>query len=295
MGSFYRRLAASFRLLRFDRPGTGLADRDVYDFTLERQLEYLQTVIVASGEEQVALLGRSFSGPLAIAYAVAHPERVSHLVLFGSAPRFVSAPDYPEGLSQALVDAVAKLVAAEWGLGSRTAADIMLPGLREDQLSWYSQYQLSSSSAEVAVEIIAQHTRWDVRNLLPRVRVPTLVLHRRDDRTVALAAARNMAAEIPGSRLKILEGQANLPFYEDATSVLTELESFLSPAASRLSLREQEVLQHLEGGHSNRTIAAALSISENTVARHLANIFLKLEVGSRTAAIRRGRTLGLLK
>lgn len=294
IGTYHRTLAAGRRLIRYDRPGIGLADRTDYDFSLERQLEYLDTLLEAAGEDQVALMGHSFSGPIAIAYAATRPEKVSHLVLFATAARLIGAPDFPEGLNPKLAAAIEQLVLAEWGLASRAIAEIMLPGVDPERVEWFAEYQRTATTAEVAAEIIRVQGAMDVREMLPRVQVPTRVLHRQDDRAVTLAAARHLAAGIGGARLKILPGAANLPFYEDMEAIVEEIDGSLNPASGLLTEREAAVLAKLDEGLPNRTIGHQLGVSEHTVARHLANIFLKLDVGSRGAAVARARSLGLL-
>jgi pimeloyl-ACP methyl ester carboxylesterase len=251
-------------------------------------------VLDACGEERVAVLGRSFSGPVAIALAVTHPERVSHLVLFGTAARIVAGPGFPEGVPIRLADAVQRLVLAEWGLASQTITSLLLPEVSPAVAARYAEYQRHCASPEVAAALVKALVGMDVTDRLTAVGVPTLVLHRRDDRMVHLAGGRLLAESIPGARLRVLDGSENLPYFGDSDSIVAEIGAFLNPATAQVSRRELEVLNALALGLSNRGIAETLGIAEATVARHLANLFVKLDVGTRAAAVIAGRSTGLL-
>lgn len=294
MGAFHRGVAARRRLIRYDRPGLGLADRVLSDYSLAGAVAHATTILDACGEQRVAVLGRSFSGPVAIALAVAHPERVSHLILFGSAARIVAGPGHPEGVSLGLTDAVERLVRAEWGLAAQTMTALLLPDVSQAEAARYAGYQRQCASPEVVAAMVAALVTMDVTHLLPDIRVPTLILHRRDDRTVPLAAARRLAHNVPGAQLRILEGSANLPYFGDRRAIVAEIDAFLAPPAIAITPRELEVLTRLADGHGNRAIAIALGISPATVARHVANLFIKLNVSSRSTAVLEARSLALL-
>lgn len=294
MGGFFRALASRHRLIRYDRPGTGLADRSWSGFDLERELDMMRRVLDACGEPRVALFARNMSAPIGMAFAARHPDRVSHLVLFGCSSPLMATAESPHGVSPALADAVVRLIGAEWGLGSSAVAQIMLPEASPAERARHAEYQKVAATAEVMAAIIRDHFSLDIGDLVEQVSVPTLVLHRRDDRTVSLAAARSTAERIPGARFEVLDGSANLPFYGDTSAVLEAIMSFLDPGRHVLTDREREVLCLVAEGSSNREVAAALRVSPNTVARHLANVFLKLDVTSRSAAVAAARRASLL-
>jgi DNA-binding NarL/FixJ family response regulator len=194
-----------------------------------------------------------------------------------------------------LATAIEQLVLAEWGLGSKAMGELMMPNASAEQLTWYSAYQRTAASPEAAAAVIRDTIRVDVAEYLGQIRVPTLVLHHRDDRVLPLACGERLAAKIPGGRLLVLEGSATSPFFGDQEAVISAIESFVNPRAAVLTRRELEVLGRVADGLSNRGIACDLHISEDTVARHLANVFLKLEVGSRGAAVARARVLDLFR
>ena len=294
VGEFNRSLSAHHRLIRYDRPGMGLSAGEMADFTWERQLEQIDMVLDEAGEDRVVVFGKAFSGLLAIAYAARRPERVSHLILFDCAERILSAPHFPFGVSEKLAEAIHQLVLAEWGLGSKAIGELQMPNASATELAWYSAYQRMACSPEAAAAVIRATIHIDVSEDLPHVQVPTLILHHRDDRLLPLPCGERLAERIPGARLLVLDGSATLPFFGDQEAVISAIESFLNPHAAILTRRELEILDLAAAGLSNRLIGGDLHISEDTVARHLANVFLKLDVGSRGAAVARARKLELL-
>jgi pimeloyl-ACP methyl ester carboxylesterase/DNA-binding CsgD family transcriptional regulator len=293
-GEFNRALASRHRLIRYDRPGIGLSAGEVTDFTWDRQLQHIDLVLDEAGEDRVVLFGKAFSGPLAIAYAALRPDRVSHLVLLDSAERIMSAPHFPYGVSEKMAEAITGLVLAEWGLGSKAIGQLTMPNASAYELAWYSSYQRLASSPEAAAAVISATANVDVSEYLPQIQVPTLVIHHGDFCFFPLCCGERLAEGIPGARLLVLDGSTRFPFFGDQEAVLSAIESFLNPRRPMLTRRELEVLGQAAAGLSNRRIGSGLYISEDTVARHLANVFIKLEVGSRGAAVARARFLELL-
>lgn len=293
-GAFFRSLADRHRLIRFDRPGTGMSDRDFARYDVDHEVDAVRRVLDAAGEEQVAVFARNLSGPVGVAFAARHPDRVSHLVLFGSACPVVAGADRPHGIDPALAEALACLAEAEWGVASSALAEYLLPGASGAERTAQAEYQRLAVGATAAAAIIRDHCAMDVAHEMARVEAPTLVLQRRDDRAYTLGAARAMADAIPGARLQVLDGSASLPFYGDQRSVLDAILAFLQPSGGQLTAREREILHLVTEGLSNREIAAALYVSPHTVARHLANVFLKLDVSTRNAAVAAARRGGLI-
>lgn len=293
IGDFYRRLAGSHRLIRYDRPGMGMSTTgQPSDHSLEGQVADILSVLDAAGERRVAVLGRSIGGPAALALAALHPERVSHLVLFGTATTMM--PDGPAGVDRRLAGAVAQLIEADWGLAAKTIAAMMLPDLDPALVDWYATYSRDAASPESVLELITAHRSIDVLPLVARIRAPTLIVHNRHDRTVPLARAQALADAIRGSRLVVLEGASNLPFFAP-DPLLARLLDFVNPAGAQLTQREQSVLQAVAAGLSNLEAGESLGVSAHTVARHLANVYQKLGVHSRSAAVARARLLGHLE
>ncbi len=294
VAGFHRALSERFRLIRYDPPGIGLAGAGLPDFGLEAQVAHAEAVIDASGESEVAVFATGFAGPVAIALAVRRPELVQKIVLFGTAAAFLADHDHPDGLTPGLPDAVERLVRADWRLGSRVVAELLLPGVAPQELLWYSEYQRVCATAESAAAMLRASCALDARHLLGEVRAPLLALRRQDAYLATASVQRRLVQAVPDGRSRTLPGSSALPYFESADAVVSEVEAFLRPAHGRLTARELTVLARLREGLSNRAIARELGISEHTTARHLANVNVKLGVNSRGAAVARALELSLL-
>jgi DNA-binding CsgD family transcriptional regulator len=186
---------------------------------------------------------------------------------------------------QSLVD----LTRAEWGIGSRALADLFVPEADSQQQAWFTAYQRAAMSPQVAADFVAGAIKHDVRNLLPNVQAPTLVMHRRDDCLIPFNTSEYLAAGLPCAQLHALEGVHHAPYFGDSESVTRSVGSFLATEdgdseTARLSAREVEVLGLVASGLGNREISTRLSISPATTSRHLVNIYAKLGVSTRAAA-----------
>jgi pimeloyl-ACP methyl ester carboxylesterase/DNA-binding CsgD family transcriptional regulator len=291
---FWDAVGAGHTVLRYDRPGVGMSDRavDVGAASLDDDVAVLTAVLDALGLERVTLLGGSSGGCTAIAFAARHPERVARLLLYGT---YAHGPSIaPDRVRRAIVEAVR----AHWGLGSRMLADIFLGEAAGSLQERFARFQRESASAETAAALLEQVYRNDVRAEVGRVRAPTLVVHRRDDRAIPYELGRELAAGIPGAALSPLDGRAHFPWMGDARAVIRALRAEPSPPQplddNPLSPREKEVLGLVAQGLSDREIAEQLVVSPHTVHRHVANIRTKLGSGSRAAAVAEAARLGLL-
>jgi pimeloyl-ACP methyl ester carboxylesterase len=218
--SFYERLAARFTLVRYDHTGVGQSDRSRDDFTFEREVAELKAVIDGVANGPVVLLGGSFGGPVAAALAARHPELVSQLVLYGSfaCGSQVAPPDVGR--------AIVELLRAHWGLGARMLTSFVLPNVAEEVAQRYTRALLAATSGDTAARLLSLMYEMDVRELLPGIVAPTLVIHRQRDRSIPLEAGRDLAARIPGALMVTLEGQVHLPWFEDR-GVLEAILEFL--------------------------------------------------------------------
>src|ERR1700744_3836134 len=177
---FWESVGAGHALLRYDRPGVGLSDRDsdVGDLSLDDEVTVLTAVLDEVGLERVTLFGGSSGGCAAIAFAARHPERVARLIIYGG---YAHGPSIaPPAVRQALVDTVR----AHWGLGSRVLADIFLGEVAGGAQERFARFQRQATSADTAAGLLELVYRHDVRGDLGRVRAPTLVVHRREDRAI---------------------------------------------------------------------------------------------------------------
>jgi pimeloyl-ACP methyl ester carboxylesterase len=290
--AFIEALARDHTVVRYDRAGTGLSDRGEHEPGLEAEVRTIEAIADALGLSELALLGISWGACPAVAFAARHPERVRALVLVGG---YAHGEDIaPEPLRAALLDTVR----AHWGAGSRMLADVWLPGADADTRDRFARLQRAAATPEIAAAMLDAVYRTDVREILPQVHAPTLVIHRRSDRAMPFTQGRELAARLPDARLVALDGDLHPPWLGDSDAVLAAARAFLAPRrpteGSPLSSREAEVLQLVAEGLSDAEIAGRLIVSPHTVHRHVANIRTKLGQSSRAAAAAYAARRGLI-
>jgi len=209
---FFAAFADHRRLIRYDARGNGLSDWDVEDFSFEAFVGDLERVVDASGVDRFALLGISQGCAVSIAYAVRHPERVSHLVLYGGYARGWCRQGLPQMERQ--IAAMETLMRQGWGRRNPAFRQLFttafIPEATPDEVRSFNELQRKSASPDNAANIMRAVVEFDVDALLPRVRVPTLVLHCRGDAVQPFDEGRRMAAGIPGARFVPLEGRNHL-------------------------------------------------------------------------------------
>jgi pimeloyl-ACP methyl ester carboxylesterase len=228
-----RGLSATHRLIRYDERGCGLSDWNVDDFSLESWVQDLETVVDAARVDRFPLLGISQGGAVAITYAIRHPERVSHLILYGIYTRGWARRPLPPGM---LEEFQAQVTLTRIGWGRDTPAyrqlftGLFVPGANEEQLRWFNELQRISTSPENAARFQEAFSEIDVDDLLPQLDVPTLVLHARGDARIPFAEGRRAATAIRGARFVPLDSRNHILLeHEPAWTVfLTEMRKFLS-------------------------------------------------------------------
>jgi len=294
--SFFETFAQSYRVVRYDRVGVGLSDRKLTRRpTIESEAEALGAVLDAVGADGPARVFACSCACLATArFAVDSPERVSKIVFFGG---YAARDDIPEATGRSLVD----FVRTNWVLASQMLAGLFWPHASGDEIARLSSHKRRAADADVAATFLELDLESDQRELLPQVTTPSLVLHRRGDRTVPIGRGRELAALLPNARFVPLSGDAHLPWIGDQRELHRALAGFLDESApvavngkSPLSSRETEVLRLVASGLSNREIASSLVLSEHTVHRHVANILRKLRQSSRAAATAHAARAGLI-
>jgi pimeloyl-ACP methyl ester carboxylesterase/DNA-binding CsgD family transcriptional regulator len=277
-GSFVERLAERFTVIRYDKPGCGLSDRDGIDMSFEGQVAAALAVADAVGADRFSLFGASQGGQLAAAIAARYPERVEALVLYGTC---ASGGD----LAPAEVrDSVVALVRAHWGLGLKAIAGAFVTDPTAEELEEFTRFQRASASAAVAARLLEVYYDTDIRALLPSIRARTAVLHREADKGTRFELGREVAALIPGAALIPLPGSSHLFYHGDWLMVLEAMLGFLRRPASpgpRLTGRELEVAELVAAGLTNHSIATRLSVAPRTAEAHVENIRRKLQVRSR--------------
>ena len=216
---FFERLASFARVIVWDKREQGLSDRLGKPPTLEEGMDDLGAVLDAAGSERAALFGISEGGPLSILYAASFPERVTHLVLYGTYARITWADDYPEGLPSELLDRFLEQIGTEWG--GPVALKLWAPGAADDEefVSWWAHLLRSGTSPRAASDLIRMYHQIDVRPALPAVTAPAIVLHRVGDRVALVGWGRALAAAMPSARYIELEGADHLVFLGDADTI----------------------------------------------------------------------------
>jgi pimeloyl-ACP methyl ester carboxylesterase/DNA-binding CsgD family transcriptional regulator len=251
-------------------------------------------VFEACGGEPAMLFACSCAGLAAARFASEWPDRVRKIVFFGG---YVSRDDIPEATRGSLVD----FVRVNWKLAAQMLAGLFLPRGGGDEIAAFSRYQRHSAEADVAAAFLELDLTSDVRDFLPHLTMPALVLHRRGDRTVPIGRGRELASLLPNARFVALSGDSHLPWVDDQRELQRALAGFLDEAVpvesngeSPLTRRETEVLRLVAAGLSNREIASSLVLSEHTVHRHVANLLRKLAQSSRAGAAAHATRAGLI-
>jgi pimeloyl-ACP methyl ester carboxylesterase/DNA-binding CsgD family transcriptional regulator len=292
--AFYTEVAHTHRVVRFDRVGCGLSSRELDPRpTIESESRQLEAVIESTGEAAV-VFASSCCCLAASQLAIRRPELLPKLIYFGG---YASRNDIPEATRRSLIE----FIRTNWKLGAQMLAGLFDPHASGDQIAEYTRMQRAAATAEAAAVFLELDLGADLRDLLPHVHTPALVLHRRGDRTVPIGRGRELASLLPNARFVPLSGDSHLPWQDDRRELMRALAGFLHndsapelDGASPLTGRETEVLRLVATGMNNKEIASTLVLSEHTVHRHVANILRKLAQSSRAAAATQAARTGLI-
>ena len=219
---FFDRLGSFARVLTFDRRGTGASDPTPGPPTLEQQMRDMLTVVDAAGFERPYIFGETNATRMCAMYAATYPDRLAGLILFASSA--VGSEMLTPALSELLND----MVENAWGEGGTVY--VFAPSAADDPhvVDWFATSERMSASPGIVRQLIEMEPKVDVRSVLPAIRVPTLVLHRRDDGLVDIALGRKVAEAIPNARFVELEGEDAMAIFGDADAVLDEVEEFMT-------------------------------------------------------------------
>jgi len=231
---FVQRLAARFRVVRYDGRGNGLSDRDVADISQAGFERDLEAVVSAAGLERFALLALSQGVASAVAYAARNPERVSRLILYGA---------YAQGRNRrgsqadaATAQTVLAMMQQGWGQADsafmRAFSSLYLSDASRAHIKWFAEMQRHSTSGEMAARLRVACDDIDVLNMLPDIKVPTLVIHARHDHVAPIEQGRQIAARIPGARFVTLDSENHIPVPTDPVweTLMGEIEAFAGEA-----------------------------------------------------------------
>jgi pimeloyl-ACP methyl ester carboxylesterase/DNA-binding CsgD family transcriptional regulator len=294
-----RFFAEHFRFIRYDERGCGMTEREVAEITPTQWNADIETVIeVARPTPPFALLGISQGGAAAIHYAVNHPQNVSHLILFGAYAQGKAKRGDADAEQQ--WRAIIALTKLGWGNDNPVYRQLFtsrfIPGATEDQLKWFNEVCRRTTTPAMAARLLEARMYVDVTELLPRVSVPTLVLHARDEEAVPLSQGRLIASAIPNAKFVEIDSKNHIllehepawqHFKEEVLAFvgLTARRETEDPIFETLSPREREILTRMAAGCTNVEIGRQLFISEKTVRNHVTRVFEKLGVQSRAQAI----------
>ena len=293
-------LSRQHSYIRYDQRGCGLSDREVASFSLEAWVGDLEAVVDCLGLHRFPLIGMSQGGAVAIAYAVRHPDKVSHLILPGAYARGALQRDGPAS-ARLEAETLVNLIRLGWGRDNPAFRQVFtnqfIPGGTPQQHQWWNELERLTASPESAARTLEAFHQVDVTELAKQLRVPTLVLHARGDESVPFDEGRRLAALIPGARFVPLASSNHVLLESEPawTDFLREVRGFLGPSLSdaadgagrqaALTPAEREVLQLIALGLDNATIAQRLAKSEKTVRNQVSSIFDKLGVRTRAEAI----------
>ena len=289
--------AAHFRFVRYDERGCGLSDMPAGPLSLDQWVADLGSVIDAARPDgPVTLLGISQGAATCIRYAIAHPERVNRMILYGGYARGWRRRDSPA--AQREYEAMVDLMRVAWAKDNPTFRQVFtsrfIPGGSSEQLQWFNELCLKTTPGDVAANLQEARSTLDVSGELGGVTTPTLVLHARNDAVCPIAEGRRLASGIPGAEFVELDSRNHILLeHEPAWQRFCDaVLAFLQPgqpagdsAFAALSARERQVLALMADGLSNADIGERLQISEKTVRNHASNLFDKLGVWSRAQAI----------
>jgi pimeloyl-ACP methyl ester carboxylesterase/DNA-binding CsgD family transcriptional regulator len=317
--AFAERLGRHRTLIRFDPPGTGVSavdDEDLPGADVDAEAAALAAVVEAAADGPVELAAGSSGAPIGIAYAIAHPERVRRLLIYGG---YATGAAIADERSRA---AIVAIVREHWGLGSRALADVFLPGASAEEREEFVDFQRRAMSAESAARSLQAVYDIDVADRLADAPPGAVVMHRREDRAIPFSQGRALAAGLPDASFVTLGGVDHFPWRGDSEQYFAAVFDALgveddappteaaTPAGSAtasgeadpadgaepgdLTRRETEVLALIAAGLSDREIAERLVLSPHTVHRHVANVRTKLNLPTRAAAVAAATKRGLL-
>jgi pimeloyl-ACP methyl ester carboxylesterase/DNA-binding CsgD family transcriptional regulator len=318
---WWESLSQHYQLIRYDERGCGLSDWEVPEFSFDAWVRDLEAIIDTLKLDRFALLGISQGGAVAIAYAVKHPEKVSHLILYGAyAWGQLQRRATPQEIEEAEI--MTKLVKFGWGRENpafrQLYTSLFMPEGTLEQLHWFNDLQRISTSPDNATRFMEVFQQINVGKLLPRVKVPTLVLHAQGDARIPFDAGRAIATYIRNAQFVPLNSKNHILLEHEPAwqRFLKEVQQFVQPQiesskpelsavvaqanlqprimslTETLTEREKEILELIAKGLSNTQISEQLVLSPKTVKNHITHIFSKMQVSTRAEAIVRAREAG---
>jgi pimeloyl-ACP methyl ester carboxylesterase/DNA-binding CsgD family transcriptional regulator len=299
-------LARNHRYVTYDARGCGLSTHNVADISLEAWVRDLEAVVDSLGLDRFPLLGISQGAGIAVAYAARHPERVSRLILHGGFATSYFSSSNPDPRIAEEGETLLKIIQLGWGTGGAAFRQVFVSKAMPDAplaaQRAFDEYQNLTATPEMAARYTRAMYSVDVRKEASQISCPAIVFHSRGDQLVGFGQGRSLAARIPGARFVPLDSNNHIPFADEACwqLMVQELRAFLGEPASvrrdgtQLTARQQEVLQQVAAGQTDKQIARILSLSPRTVEMHVAGAMKALDCATRAEAVARAAQAGLL-
>jgi class 3 adenylate cyclase len=232
--NWFERWGSFATVVAFDKRGTGCSERVEVPPTLEQQMEDFTVVLDAVGWERATIHAHSEGGAVACLFAATYPERTERLILQGCFARWVRAPDYQIGFDRSTYDSFAAAMARQWGTRETLTVALLAPSQVGDEayLRWTMRFERQSLTPRDLLAASALNADIDVRGVLPAIRVPTLVVHARQDRLVPVEHGRYLAAKIPGATLSEYDGDHH-PMLVGVDESMDAIEAFVAGSVRR--------------------------------------------------------------
>ncbi|MGI9351471.1 MAG: adenylate/guanylate cyclase domain-containing protein [Rhizobiaceae bacterium] len=243
--AFFEKLSRKCRLILFDKRGTGMSDRDVGIATLEDRADDIRAVLDAAGSDNCTVIGFSEGANISAMFAATYPERTRSLILLSCSPCVAWKPDWQDGFRRAEFEQYKSDLISNWG----TPVDLerLAPSVASDpneQESWTNML-LDAANPASAQRMAQMWYQMDIRQILPTIHLPSLVLHRRDETAVPIAHGRIVAELLPQGKLVELDGIDHVPWYGDAESIVEEIHRFLPLETTEPKSQERKLLSIL--------------------------------------------------
>ena len=228
MASFFNRLASFSRLILFDKRGCGMSDRVHPLPTLEQRMDDVRAVLDAVGSKKAALMGISEGGVMSCLFAATYPERTAGIIIDGSYPSALSRPGYPWGDDPEEFERAIKTLPERWGrvrsMERHAPSQVDNPVVAR----WWATFTQMSASPGDAADLARMNELIDIRDILPAIRVPTLIIHATGDRVAPIEAGRYFAEHIPNAKFLELDSDDHWPYFGDADLVIGEMQEFIT-------------------------------------------------------------------
>ena len=230
LASFLNRLASFTRLILFDKRGSGMSDRVHPMPTLEQRMDDVRAVMDAAGSSKAAIFGISEGGVMSCLFAATYPERTVGIIINGSYASRLKRPDFPWAVDPEKFDQYMERARETWGRVADMSGYAPSQVDNPEVVSWWNNFTQMSASPGDAVELMRMNTLIDIRDVLPTIRVPTLIIHATRDRVAPIGAGHYFAEHIPNAKLVELDSDDHWVYFRDADQVIGEIEEFLTGA-----------------------------------------------------------------